>query len=187
MPELKLSMLAILLGTGFALPQAYGLLRPASLGEAMRKFPRSEVWGYVLMLGGTAWFLYNLKTDSISDFAAFKPLMLIGFAVIGIGACVYVRDYLAVRGLAVVLLLLAKLVLDTARWADTQWRLVLVVWAYLWVIGAVWFSISPWRLRDIIQFITADERRVRIFSACRLALALLVLALGLTVFRQAAN
>ena len=113
--------------------------------------------------------------------------MLIGFGVIGIGACIYVRDYLAVRGLAVVLLLLAKLVLDTARWADTPWRLVLVVLAYLWVIGAVWFSISPWRLRDIIQFITADDRRVRIFSACRLVLGLVVLVLGLTVFRQGAN
>jgi hypothetical protein len=183
MPHLTLSVLATLLGLGFALPQIYGLYRPAEFAAALRKFPRSTPLGYVLMLGGTAWFLYNVKTDTISDFAAFKPALLLGFGIIGVGACVYVRDYLAVRGLAVVALLLAKLVLDTARWVDTQWRLVLVVWAYLWVVGAVWISFSPWRLRDFINCITATERRIRIGSAFRLAFALFIVLLGLTAFR----
>jgi len=183
MPHLKLSVLATLLGLGFALPQIYGLHKPAAFAAALRKFPRSTPLGYVLMLSGTAWFLYKVKTDPISDFAAFKPALLLGFGIIGVGACVYVRDYLAVRGLAVVVLLLAKLVLDTARWVDTQWRLVLAAWAYLWVIGAVWISFSPWRLRDFINFITATERRIRIGCALRLAFALFIMLLGLTAFR----
>mgnify|MGYP001125099086 CR=1 FL=1 len=33
----------------------------------------------------------------------------------GLGACIFVQDFLAVRGLAVVLLLLAKLMVDTGR------------------------------------------------------------------------
>ena len=181
---MKLSLLATLLGLGFALPQIYGLLKPAAFGAALRKFPRSERWGYALMLVGTAWFLWSLMTDPISDFAAFKPVMLIGFGVIGVGTCVFVRDFLAVRGLAVVVLLLAKLVLDTARWAETEWRLVLVVWAYLWILAAVWFTISPWRLRDLIECLTANERRIRVGSVVRLSLGLLVAVLGLTVFRQ---
>ena len=187
MPQLKLSILASLLGLGFALPQIYGLMRPAAFAEALRKFPRSLPWGYTLMLLGTAWFLWNLRSDTTQDFAAFKPIMFAGFAAIGVGACVYVKDFLAVRGLAVVVLLLAKLVLDTARWVDTEWRLVLVVWAYVWIVASVWFTISPWQLRDFIQFLTANERRIRITSAFRLALGLLVLLLGLTVFRQAGS
>ncbi len=183
MPHQKLSILAILLGLGIALPQIYGLLKPAAFGAALRKFPRSEPWGYALMLSGTAWFLYNLRMDTISDFAAFKPIMLIGFAVIGVGSCIFVRDFLAVRGLAVVLLLLSKVVLDTARWAETEWRLVLVVLAYVWIVCSVWFTIAPWRLRDFIGWITATEARIRVGSACRLALGLLVALLGITVFR----
>jgi hypothetical protein len=185
MPPLKLSFLATLLGLAFAMPQIYGLLKPAGFTAALRKFPRSMPCGYALMLGGTTWFLWNLKTDTISDFAVFKPLMLAGFAVIGIGTCIYVRDYLAVRGLAVVALLVAKVVLDTARWVDTPWRLVLVVWMYLWIVAAVWITVSPWRLRDFIHFITASERRVRIGSAVRLAFGLFVALLGVTVLRQA--
>jgi hypothetical protein len=47
----------------------------------------------------------------------------------------------------------------------------------------MWFTISPWRLRDLLNWATATERRVRIGSAIRLAFALLVVALGLTAFR----
>lgn len=182
---MKLWHLATVLGLAMALPQIYGLLKPGAFGDALRKFPRSEAWGLILMPLGTVWFLWNLKTDDIADFAAFKPIMFIGFAVVGFGACVFVRDFLAVRGWAVVVLLLAKFTLDTARWVDTPWRLVIVVWAYLWVVLALWFTISPWRMRDLIGFLTVSEQRIRIGSAARLAFGLLVLLLGLTAIRQA--
>ena len=179
---MKLSTLAIALGFGFSLPQLFGLLRPAAFAAAARKFPRSEPWGFALMALGTTWFLINVNNEAISDFAAYKKLMLIGFAAVGLLTCIFVRDFLAVRGLAIVLLLLAKLMLDTARWHDSQWRLVIAIWAYVWVITGMWFTVSPWRLRDMIQWMTANEERVRITSAVRLALGLLVIVLGLIVF-----
>src|SRR5947207_4256689 len=131
---MKLSTLAILLGLGFGLPQPYGLLKPAKFRDAVRKFPRSEPVGYVLMLLGTVWFLWNLQLENISDFAAYKKVMLIGFGAVGVATCIYVRDFLAVRGLAIVFLLLAKLMVDTARWEETEWRLVIVTWAYLLIV-----------------------------------------------------
>ena len=143
---MKLSTLAILLGLGFGLPQLFGLLNPSKFREAVRQFPRSETWGYGLMVLGTAWFLWNLGQENISDFAAYKKAMLIGFAAVGVATCIYVRDFLAVRGLAIVFLLLAKLMVDTARWEDTEWRLVIVTWAYLLVIAGMWLTVSPWRL-----------------------------------------
>ena len=74
---------------------------------------------------------------------------------------------------------------DTARWADTEWRLVIVTWAYVMVVGGMWFTISPWRLRDLIDWATATEQRTRLLSAARLAFGLFVVVLGLTVFRAA--
>src|SRR5882762_7777206 len=181
---MKLSTLAILLGLGFGLPQLYGMLKPTQFREAARKFPRNERWGYALMLLGTAWFLWNLKNENIADFAAYKPALLAGFALVGIATCVFVRDFLAVRGLAIVFLLLAKLMVDTARWADTGWRLVIVTWAYALVVAGIWFTISPWRLRDLLNWATATDTRIRVGSGVRLAFGLFVAVLGLTVFRQ---
>ena len=180
---MRLSTLAVALGLLLSAPQIYGLLKPSAFAAALRKFPRSPTWGFLLMGLGTLWFLWNLSNESISDFAAYKNLMLLGFGAVGVLACVFVRDFLAVRGLSVVLLLLAKLMLDTARWHDSQWRLVISTLAYVWIFAGMWFTISPWRLRDLIQWSTATEQRVRFGSALRLALGVLVLILGLTVFR----
>jgi len=180
---MKLSTLAILLGLGFGLPQLFGLLNPSKFREAMRQFPRSETWGYGLMVLGTGWFLWNLGHENISDFAAYKKAMLIGFAAVGVATCIYVRDFLAVRGLAIVFLLLAKLMVDTARWEETEWRLVIVTWAYLLVVAGMWLTISPWRLRDLLNWGTATDQRIRVGCGLRLAFGLFVLALGLAVFR----
>jgi hypothetical protein len=182
---MKLSTLAMLLGLGLALPQIYGLVNPEGFRSAARKFPRSEPWGWAFMLLGTAWFLWNLQQEKISDFEAYKPYMLVGFGAVGLGTCIFVRDFLAVRGLAILLLLLAKLMLDTARWADTDWRLVIAVWAYLLVGAGMWFTVSPWRLRDLLDWGTRTDLRVRLGSGFRLAFALFITLLGLTVFRAA--
>ena len=181
--QLKLSTLAIVLGLVMALPQIYGLLKPAAFAAGVRKFPRSLPWGVGLMLLGTAWFVWYLNQESISDFAAWKPVLLAGFAAVGLASCIYVQDFLAVRGLAVVLLLLAKLMVDTARWVQTDWRLVVVTWAYVLVVAGIWFTVWPWHLRDLLNWATANEKRVRVGSALRLAFGLFIAVLGFTVFR----
>ncbi len=181
--QINLSTLAVILGLGMGLPQIYGLLKPAAFAAGVRKFPRSLPWGVGLMLLGTAWFIWYLNQESISDFAAWKPWLLAGFAAVGLASCIFVQDFLAVRGLAVVLLLLAKLMVDTSRWVETDWRLVIVSWAYVLVIAGIWFTIWPWHLRDLLNWATANEKRVRIGSAIRLAFGLFVAVLGFTVFR----
>jgi hypothetical protein len=181
---IRLSLLSIILGLGMALPQIYGLVNPSGFGVAVRKFPRSVPWGCALMLLGTAWFLLNLSQESISDFAAYKNVLFLGFAAVGIGSCIFVQDFLAVRGLAVVLLLLAKLMVDTGRPHLSQTPLVLIIqtWAYLLVIAGIWLTVSPWRLRDLLQWATATEQRIKIGCSIRLAFGLLVALLGFTVY-----
>jgi hypothetical protein len=49
----------------------------------------------------------------------------------------------------------------------------------------MWFTISPWRLRDILNWSVATESRTRLTSAARVAFGLFVIVLGLTVFKTA--
>src|SRR5215204_2605902 len=110
----SLSTLAIILGGGFAALNAPGLLNPNRFAAAMRRFPRNYVLGWVLTLLATAWFVYNVSQETVSDFAAIKGPLCIFFSAVGIATCIFVRDFLAVRGLAVLLLVLAKCTVDTA-------------------------------------------------------------------------
>ncbi|HRZ99931.1 MAG TPA: hypothetical protein P5055_04260 [Candidatus Paceibacterota bacterium] len=177
-----LGLLSVVLGLGVSVPQLYALANPGGFARLARQFPRSLGWGYVLMALGTAGFLYNLSLESVADFAPYKRWMYLGFAAVGILSCLYVRDFLAVRGLAIVLLLLAKLMVDTAHWADSLWRLVIVVWAYALVLAGIWLTVSPWRMRDLINWAVATDNRTRILAVCRLVFGLFVALLGFTVF-----
>ena len=173
------------MGLGLALPQIYGLVKPAAFAASVRKFPRSVGIGCVLMVVGTAWFLWNVNVEPIADFSAYKQPMMAFFAAVGILSCFFVQDFLAVRGLAVLMLLLAKLMVDTGRphLGQTPWVYVIQIWAYLLVVAGIWFTFTPWRLRDLINFATANETLVRVGSAIRLAFAVFVIILGLTAFR----
>ena len=183
---LKLSTLSILLGLGMGLPQIYGIIQPAAYAAAVRKFPRSVPWGVALMMLGTVWFLWNLSQESIADFASYKEYLFAAFAGVGLGTCIFVQDFLAVRGLAIVLLLLAKVMVDTGRpaLAQTHWVLVIQSWAYVLVVAGIWLTVSPWRLRDLLDWGTANEQRIKVGCGLRLAFGLFVAALGLTVFRS---
>jgi hypothetical protein len=182
---MKLSLLSILLGLGMAVPQVYGIAKPQQFAAAVRKFPRNLPLGILLMLLGTAWFVWNVHNESVSDFASFKPAMMAGFVAVGILSCIFIQDFLAVRGLAVVLLLLAKLMVDTGRphVGQTHWVWVIQAWAYALVVAGIWFTVTPWRLRDLINWANATATRVRVGSSIRLTFALFILLLGLTVFR----
>jgi hypothetical protein len=182
--HLKLSTLAVIIGFAFALLNFYGLLNPAAFAAAARRFPRYTPIGYVLMILSTIWFVGNVSHESIADFANFKPALYALFVAVGLGACFFVKDFLPVRGLAVFILLLAQLMVETARWEDTPWRLVITVWAYGMVFAGMWFTVSPWKLRDIIIWATANARRTRLLSGIRFGFGLFVLFLGLTLFRS---
>lgn len=181
---MKLSLLTILLGLGFGAPQVYGLINPRKFAALVQKFPRNLPVGIFLMLLGTAWFVWNVNTEPIADFSSFKPYMLSAFAAIGILSSIFIQDFLAVRGLAVCFLLLAKAMVDTGRphLGQSPWVLVIQIWAYILVIAGIWLTVSPWRLRDFLNWATANETRVKIGSSIRLAFALFVLILGLTAF-----
>jgi hypothetical protein len=178
----KLSTLSICLGLAFAALNLIGLLFPAQFGAGARKFPRSIPIGYVLTLAGTVWFIWNVNHESLADFESFKPMLFTLFIAIGLGTCVFVQDFLAVRGLSILLLLLGKLMVDTERWAASEWRLVIAVWAYVMVVAGMWFTVSPWRLRDLVYWGTTNDVRIRITSALRFAFGVFVAVLGFTVF-----
>jgi hypothetical protein len=181
----KLSTLSVLIGLGMALPQIYGVVKPKEFGASVRKFPRNVPIGIALMLLATVWFLWILSQESVSDFAAYQNVLFVLFAAVGVGSCIFVQDFIAVRGMAVLFLLLAKLMVDTGRpmLGKTHWTLVIQTLAYVLVVAGIWLTVSPWRLRDFLNWATADEKRVRVGSVIRLAFGLFVAVLGLTKFR----
>src|SRR5690606_14552264 len=114
-----------LLGVGIAVPQVWQLLKPDQWRRWSASFPRSKPIGYVLVMLATVWFLINVRNETLADFTKYKPYLLAGFAAVGVLTCIYVTDFLAARGFALLLLLMAKVMVDVARWHDSEWRWVI--------------------------------------------------------------
>tara|TARA_B100000700_G_scaffold277235_1_gene324445 strand:+ start:163 stop:708 length:546 start_codon:yes stop_codon:yes gene_type:complete len=171
------------LGVGYGFLQLYALMQPDAFKARLKSFPRATEIGWVLMIGATAWFLYNVNQENIADFAPYKKLMLFGFGALGVCSCIYLKDFLPVRGLAVLLLLLGKLVCDTGRWVESPLRLIVITWAYIWICAGMWWTVSPWRARDWFAWNIADDARFRMLTIARLILATSLIGLGASVFR----
>jgi hypothetical protein len=180
---MSLSLIALVLGVGCLIAHLVALARPAAAMAWLRGFPRNVPVGVALMLIGTVWFEWNLNNENLDDIAKFKTAMQAAFAVLGVASCFYVKDFLAVRGLCVVMLMAAWLVCDTARWHPSLWRDAISGWAYVWALAGLWWSVQPWRARDAIQWVVATPGRFRTAALAGIFWGLFVIGLSQTALR----
>tara|TARA_B100000029_G_scaffold213878_1_gene211845 strand:+ start:1312 stop:1884 length:573 start_codon:yes stop_codon:yes gene_type:complete len=186
MPQLEPTTLAVIVSLLICAPQIWGLVQPEKMAAFFRGLARNVVAGYILIAIGTIWFVVVLENENLADFGVYKGKMQVFFVLLGIGACYYLKDYLAVRGIAIVLMLLAKLVIETVRLEDTGWRIPFILFAYIWIICGIVFTVSPWRFRDAMDWKYSNVQRTKKFCAIRLVVGLVLLVAGLTAFKHPA-
>src|ERR1051326_1190146 len=158
----RLAITSTILGAAMIAGRLPGVIDPAKFSQRAQEFPRSALWGRILMAICALWaaiVMYNAATD---DWAWAKPLVVIGMPVAYWLVIQYANQFLALRGLAALLLLIAKAALDAADLSELPLRLVVTVLAYLWVCAAMWMAGAPHQVRDIIGFMTANPIRCRV-------------------------
>lgn len=157
------------------------LLNSTRAVAILKNFPRSTSAALVFFGAGSLWFLYNIWHLSPADFGNYRVPLALGFAVIAVLAFKCVPDFLAVRGVCVLLLLSAQPLLGAAymEYQHPQ-RLFMVTIVYLLIAIAIWFGASPFRLRDFFGWLFARPARTRGFGAALAAYGLLLSAVAFT-------
>ena len=152
-------------------------LMPARLESLLRAFPRDRATAIVTMLLGGGWFLWKITRLGQSDFGDYKNLLFILFAATLVGSLLYVKDFLAVRGVAILVLLSANTGLKSAFGLyDVPARLVLVAILYLFILAALMYGTIPYKMRDHIDWACAKPARVRGIGLVFSVMAVLLLA-----------
>ena len=182
MPEIDSTFLAVMVSLLLLGHGIFGLLKPDMLSSYLRNFSRNVTAGYIMMLLGTIWFLVILENENLADFGVYKGKMQIFFALLGLGAIYYLKEYLAVRGMAIVLMLMAKLVIETIRLENTDWRIPFIAFAYVWIISGIVFTVSPWRFRDLANWKYANSERTKYVCTVSTVAGVVMLIAGLTAF-----
>lgn len=138
------------------------LLNHSGAVAALRAFPRSKSAAYVFFSAGAAWFLYAIWNLSPADFGDYRTWLFAGFAAVGVLSFRCVPDFLAVRGLCILVLMGATPLLDAAYMEyDKPQRLAMVTFVYLALAAAIWVGAQPWRLRDFFNWLFARPGRTR--------------------------
>jgi len=148
--------------------------------KSVQAFPRSRVAAYILLGTAAAWFLYKVTQLGPADFGQYKNLLFGIFLVVALGSFIYVPDFLAVRGLAALILLIAGSLLNAAYMELPMARLFLVSFVYLAIIVALYLGANPFRLRDFFEWLYRKEIRPRIFGGFFAVYGCLLLGVALT-------
>jgi hypothetical protein len=148
---------------------------------AFKAFPRSKTAAYVLFGGAAAWFLTRVVVLSEADFGQYRNALFIVFAIVAVLSFFYVTEFLAVRGLAALILLAAGPLLYTAYGEyEIPTRLFMVTAVYLALTAALWLGAQPWRLRDWIEWLHRVRGRTKIVGCVLVAYGLVLVGVAFT-------
>ncbi len=176
--------LAVLLpGLFLALLGGVLLWNDPRISSAAKALPRSQRCAWVFFGASAAWFIWRLSRVGESDLIFFQqPLpLMIGFGVLAVLAFIYTPDFLAVRGLSVLLLLVGEPLLKSAYMEWTHpWRLLMVTAVYIGLALALYLAAAPFRLRDFFAWLYGSASRPRALGAGLLVYGLATSAAAFT-------
>ena len=172
---MSLFLATLLPGLFLALLGALLLWNDPRVGATARALPRSNRGAWLFFGAGVLWFLWRLSQLGESDLIFFKtpqPVML-GFAVLAVLAFIYTPDFLAVRGLCVLMLLVAEPLLYAAYMEyQRPQRLLMVGAVYAGLATALYLAAAPYRLRDFFDWMFKTPGRPRLVGVLLLAYGL---------------
>lgn len=169
------------------------LARPAMMQAFLKKFPRNDQLGQILMGIGLAWFWLLIApeglgklsalTMDLGEFNSAKTILQWGTPIALILVCRSVRDFLAVRALGLVGLMVAAPLLGAAFLKDPESRLLVPIFAYIVLTASLFCVGMPFLFRDAVTWVTANQKRWTAFSAAGLVYGLAVFICAVAFWR----
>ncbi len=191
--HLSLFTVGIILALWLIGVHALMLVKPTLVGGFLKKFPRNHMLGQILLGIGMVWFWLLIAPDNkglisalamdLGEFNGAKPLLQILVPVTLVLVATSVRDFLAVRALGVVGLMVASPLLESAFLEDPGTRLLIPVFAYLLLTASMFWVGMPYLFRDAVDWVTAKPARWRVASMAGLAYGIVTLTCALAFWR----
>ena len=160
-PGIPLKWMGILIGVWLIASHAVALLKPDIVKPCLKRFPRNEKIGTILVIIAFAWAFVIWSCMDLGEFFKIeKPVQLVLIAGC-VGVIVYVKEFLAVRALGFLMILAAAPILDSAFLKEPQTRLLLVAFAYAIALKGMFWVGMPYLMRDQINWVLAGDGRLK--------------------------
>lgn len=145
----------------------------------LRAFPRNGYWGNVLYTVAAVWFAGLVQWTDLGEFSSMRRGLLLATIIAFVAGLRWMREFLAVRALGMVLLLGAEPLLESAWMRPEGGRLLLVGLVYAWILSGLFFVGMPYVMRDAVAWVTAERTRWRLMSLAGMIYGLALLGVRL--------
>lgn len=169
------------------------IAKPALVQGWLRRFPRNPLAGQIILGIGMGWFWLLVAPDGLGKLSALqmdlgefnniKPLLRILVPAALVAVCVSVRDFLAVRALGLLGLMVASPLLESAFLKDPASRLLVPVYAYALLTASLFWVGMPYLFRDAVTWATASEGRWKMLSFAGLGYGIATLVCAFAFWR----
>jgi hypothetical protein len=191
--HLSLFTIGLILGGWMIASHALMLAKPEMVQGFLKKFPRDQAAGQILLGIGLAWFWLLIAPEGLGrlsalamdlgEFNGAKPLLRILVPLSLVLVSISVRDFLAVRALGVVGLMVASPLLEAAFLKDPASRLLVPIYAYGLLTASLFWVGMPYLFRDAVTWVTAEPKRWTGFSIAGLGYGIATLVCALAFWR----
>ena len=165
------------------------IAKPDIIAKFLVRFPRNAPAGIALCALGWLGTAYEIDNIGIEVFDRIvrrfwflsnnvPGAVWILAIVLTVLTCLWMSNLLPIRGVAAIFMLFPAELFPAIRLCDTQWRLTLVVYAYLCAAAGMFAMFYPWRIRQAWAWIAECNCRVRAYGAFHAAYGVLFLVLG---------
>jgi hypothetical protein len=137
----------------------------------LKKLPRNQQLGQVLLGIGMVWFwllvaptgkgILNSLAMELGEFDKLKPLLRVAVPVSIILVGISVKEFLAVRALGLLGLMVAAPLLAAAYLEDPSSRILIPLFAYVLIVKSLYWVGMPYLFRDAVNWATAEQGRWR--------------------------
>jgi len=175
---LSLQTVGLTVGALLLVAHLAALLLPALVQGVCKKFPRSREAGVVLLTLAALWWFLLLSHIDLGEWSPLRQPFLIVTVVGYLLTLFFVKEFLAVRALGMLLLLAAEVLLEVAWMRDTHYLMPIL--AYVWIVLGIFWVGKPYLLRDHLAWLSRASWRwsVAALAGAAYGAVLMVFALG---------
>jgi hypothetical protein len=157
------------------------------------KLPRHYPAGIYTLAVGMSWFWLLIAPDDmgllsslsmdIGEFNAVKPWLRLFVPIAFLGMVLYVKEFLFVRALGVLALMVTGPLLAASFNKDPATRLLVPIFSYLLLTKGLFWVGMPFTFRDLVTWATASDKRWRILAFSGLGYGALTLLCAVFFWR----
>jgi hypothetical protein len=172
----------IVVALALILSHAWVLKNTAKTQAFLKAFPRNYFWGVILLTIDFLWAEFALVNMDMGEFFTMRDKFMMIVAGGYVAVLIYVKEFLAVRALGSLMLLVAGPVLTAAFLQPQTSRLLIPILAYAWIIIGMFFIGMPFLMRDWVNTLIAKPQRWNLAIYGGIAYGIVLLATAILFY-----